>query len=256
MTTADISLPKALKGQVLTWIGVLGATITLVGNLGTLITLANWCQWLVDHYKWATEQVAAYITNLVTIEISGAEIAYSLYFLFLVSLALGARAMSSHEHLPIRFRAIQSILLLILLFAFYRAEAHYLGAWELHKIYYSFFVIILICVVALNFPNLRTPKDYLHAGILSLLLYLAHWVMNTGKLFNLYTLWGLSDLTPFQIFTGHANSNLVVTSFVLLVVPILPHLIASYRPLLYRCAFVAVGVGLLLALSEISRLLA
>lgn len=253
MNTTALSFRRILKGQVLTWIGIVGATITLVGNLGTLIVLANWCQWLVDNYKRFTERIAAYVSEFISIKISGPEIAYGLYFLFLVSLALGARSMTNDIHSPIRFRLIQSTLLLILIIALYRAEASIFGAWELNNTYYSFFGIILLCAVAHNFPRLRSAKDCFSVVALSLLLYLAHWAMNTGKLFNLFTLWGLSDITLLELFTGHGSSDLVVTSFVLLVVPTVPHLIAPFRPLLHRCSFVALGVALVFTLSEVSR---
>ena len=253
MNTSASSFRRILEGQVLTWIGIVGATITLVGNLGTLVTLANWCQWLVDNYKHFTESVAAYVSQLLSLKITGPEIAYGLYFLFLVSLAAGARSMSSDMHSPARFRFICSAILLILILGICRAEAAIFGAWELGNTYHTFFGIILLCALALNFPQIRSAKDCLLITGLSVLLYLAHWLMNTGKLFNIFTLWGLSDITLIELFKGQGPRDLFVTSFVLLIVPIIPHLIAPYRPLLRRCSFVALGIAIVLGLSEVSR---
>jgi len=77
---------RAPKGssssQIFTWVGIVGATITLVGNLSTLITLANWCRSLVALYHTSLEQVAAWLSAWLKVELDPASVAFGLYFFF------------------------------------------------------------------------------------------------------------------------------------------------------------------------------
>jgi len=162
---------------------------------------------------------------------------------------------SRDSHLGLKQRALISVLLFFGLIGVYRLEVHILGTWELGRTYYTFAILIFIAALALNYSALRSWRPVLAVFALTVLLYLAHWTMNTGKLYNLFTLWGLSDVSVFGVLSGNAPPSLLVVSFVLLLAPIIPHAISPYRPLLQRMSFIAIGVAILLGLSEISKLL-
>jgi hypothetical protein len=49
--TAWALLTKGFKYEVLTWIGIVGGVLTLFGNLDAALKLANWAHVLVDHWK-------------------------------------------------------------------------------------------------------------------------------------------------------------------------------------------------------------
>jgi hypothetical protein len=49
--SAWASLRKGLKWELLSWAGIVGGALTLFTNLGAVLKLADWARWLVEHWK-------------------------------------------------------------------------------------------------------------------------------------------------------------------------------------------------------------
>jgi len=243
--TAWASLAKGLKWELLTWWGIIGGAITLFVAISTTLKLADWARALVQHWKEWTHAFWTWAFGWLGIHLPPEWTPVLSFLLFGSLLTIGqalqfsrvSRSQSSIDkyrehsfklisrHSAFCLLSIGAILVIgVLASAFASASAPILGA-----------VIILIGpqIVIILFA-----KSKLQVTFSVLLLFIFSSIIAYGPLINI-------DAGPAAGYTW-----ILMGSFL----PLILLSIAPAKAISRRLIFLALGLLLLIALNELSKL--
>jgi hypothetical protein len=263
---------RTLRYQVLTWVGIIGGAITLFANLQGILNLADWARWLVTNWhEWTT---ALWMSAFQSVGIRiPREIAPLLsLFSFCSATVIGARRQfvslpGNKERAPIDLKRVTIYFIFyvaIFLLANYTMASLITGDDELAAL--MGLPILARAPAAYGFASLAAifpclmfillhPNNKLAAMTLLVLLAGFYWAIFLSKdlAFYMEIILGLVDETGFL-------SKSIIFSLVFgfvgglfFVLPIVMALVAPINALTRRLLFIAIGLGVLTALNELSH---
>lgn len=91
---------RALRGSIVSWVGILGGAVTLFGNLDAMLSLAEWARWLVDNWHTWLRVGWKHVFDLLGIKDSSTLRIDLTFGLFLLTTAAGSRLEIIRAGLP------------------------------------------------------------------------------------------------------------------------------------------------------------
>jgi len=265
-------IKRTFQYQILTWIGIVGSAITLFANLSGVLDLADWARELVAHWHEWNQLIWGWVFGLIRLPIPKELAPLFSFTAFAVILVVGvnlsvqtglqtgksqndvtvmtkARLFVEGASLYIGTAIVGTMLLLIVFMVYASIDYVVYERLRLNTVIVNIVCWTWVCVWAIGFP----------VG------YLMYCIKNRSFVFidsTLFLLMGVCLLlvpiweAPIANFPG-ADFDIVgflalVVLFQILWMGVI--LFSPLRQLTRRLAFVVLGVLMLIALSEISKL--
>jgi hypothetical protein len=215
---------KEIRGQIFTWIGIVGGALTIVNHWSNFITLADWMRWIADHWTVALHQFWTVLGQFFQIVIDR-EVALALSFLsFLAFLSLGT-VIKYGRRSKVAVRFIKLSLLLIAVFGI---------------------AIFIFLITGSKNGVIFAPVVW--GGIL-----ISWYISLEGKIATrIYTVVAyVLILLSLATLAGAAAS---VAPLILPFVLSIPLVVCHTQVLAKRFTFMLIGVAIIFGLSEVSKL--
>jgi hypothetical protein len=236
--TAWALLGKGLKWELLSWWGIIGGAITLFTAISATLKLADWARWLVEHWQQWTHAFWVWAFGWLGIHLPPEWTALLSFLLFWSSLTIGQvlkskgivwERISANEFRRTIFRQPTVILF-----------------------------ITYLLIFGLNQGNLGVLGGVaaeMTAAVLFVLLLFARYRLHTFVSFVLMLIF-FSIMTLYQLLAAVAADGIVFLVALAFGVglPTLLLLIAPTKAITRRLIFLALGLILLIALNELSKL--
>lgn len=217
---------REIRGQLLTWFGIVGSALTIIDQWGNFIQLADWMRLVVENFSYATHAFWSFVGGLINISISR-ELAQFLTFIAAqISLILGTVLISG------RINTLKS------------ANEMYL---DVKKRYLTYIVAIAFVIIVFYVDRTSAPT-LLIAIVGSEIFYERNNEDIRYKEITIILLFTFALLNS----PGFPQSD--VARFFWSFFWLLPLFMCPAKPLLKRLIFIFIGVALIIGLSEISKL--
>jgi hypothetical protein len=241
-------LTKEFKWELLTWWGIIGGAVTLFSAYSAAITLAPWARWLVEHWKEWAHATWAWLFGWLGIRLSPASTSFLSYLLFWSLLTIGQAVKFYNQPIADKYRG---------------------GSWRLAS-WQTLFVIILYPVVATlvlialffaeRFLQVHVPL-FTGSVIITVLVYEISLVPLARERLNAaLTIFIMSIFSSIIIRPSAADPDpdddiafLVAVSMQLLL-PLILLSVAPAKAVSRRLIFLVLGLLILIALNELSKL--
>ena len=240
-------LTKGFKYELLTWVGIVGGALTLFTNLGAVLKLADWARLLVQGWKEWTHTFWVWAFGWLGIHLGPGWTPVLSFLSFGSLLAIGQAIKFNTQPIADKdqgnsFRLIswRTLLTVIAMFVMYElidlwADRYYSGDFD----YYSALGVIAVTIS----PIVLCARHRLHAAI------------SVGLILTFFIILAFD---PLRELGRPGNPDLdVVGAITLVLICIFPLILLSVAPakaVSRRLIFLAIGLLLLIALNELSKL--
>jgi len=244
-------LTKGFKYEVLTWVGIVGGAVTLFGNLDAVLKLADWARLLVRHWKEWTHAFWVWAFDWLGIHLPP-EWTPLLSFLLFGSLLTIGQAIKFGNAIKAQPIADK-----------YQGKAFQLISWR------TFFctVLILIGTAVWTYPYSQFSIADLATKVLPwqtmifvpqviiLVLFARHRLHAAVVACLMATFFHIITIIPQISINIRPNEALVFSLFVVICIsPVILLSAAPGKAISRRLIFLAIGLLLLIALNELSKL--
>jgi len=231
-------LTKGFKYELLTWLGIVGGALTLFTNLGAVLKLADWARVLVEHWKEWTHALWVWVFGWLGIHLGPGWTPVLSFLLFGSLLAIGQAV----KFKTIKNQATEDRTLLSVITIFVMYELIDLWANRYYPGDLDYYLAIGVVAVIIS-PIVLFAKHRLHAAI-STSLILTFFIIIA---FN-----PLRDLGR----PGNPDLDMVglITLGLICILPLILLSVAPAKAISRRLIFLAIGLILLIALNELSKL--
>jgi hypothetical protein len=268
--SAAALLTKGFKYELLTWLGIVGGALTLFGNLDAVLKLADWAGVLVQHWKEWTHAFWVWAFGWLGIHLPPYWTPVLSFLLFGVLLAIGQafkfnrttkdQFVDRHDRRSFQLASWRTLVCVILLIASltpvivgvvnYTFTNGAIISWEKARFSAETYSIILLAkfiaifitppLIIVLFAKHRTD------AALSVVLMVMFYVIIVATQFrNLNTTIYDDDIGVAAGFTGFT---------MLWILPLILLTVAPAKAISRRLVFLALGLLLLIALNELSKL--
>ena len=250
--SAAALLAKGFRYELLTWFGIVGGALTLFGNLSGVLKLADWARVLVDHWKEWTHAFWVWAFGWLGIHVPPYWSPVLSFLLFWALLTIGQRsnlkAQSQLNRLKINIKVRDfGGQCVIIFFWMYMVLCVLMVMYEgIEKSTAFGITLIILWSITLSIVIAVFARQRLHATISAVLFFGA---------FSFITLMPLTQLDVSSAQFGF--SSVLVGPTVLLLAWFAPLILLSVAPakaISRRLIFLALGLLLLIALNELSKL--
>ena len=244
-------LTKGFKYELLTWVGIVGGALTLFTNLGSVVKLADWARLVVQHWKEWTHAFWVWAFGWLGIHLPPQWMPVLSFLLFGALLTIGEAAKFN--------RAIKTQLHADK----YQGKSFQLFAWRALMCVGSMFAVCWFLVVVI----------FSHTYILNLLLsrllvlcvmvfapaivtilfaqHKLHAALSVSVISLFFVIIALHPLMTASEENAIESFSALALSFVL---PVIVLSVAPAKAISRRLIFLALGLLLLIALNELSKL--
>jgi hypothetical protein len=267
-------LTKGFKWELMTWVGIVGGALTLFTNLGSVLKLADWARVLVEHWRQWTHAFWVWAFGWLGIQLPVNWPPVLSFLLFGSLLAIGqavkfnlpakAQTMEGrHEGKAFQLIAWRTLVCLVITLPvshWWNMSMHpglfeYFGfRYNLRPIYlflYNYIYLVGFILLPSVVLIMMFAHHKLYAGI-TLLLLAIFWYLIIWS--NIHIVTFFQDGTSAFAFV----QGTLLYSFVMTITPVLvPVILLSVAPakaVSRRLIFLAIGLLLLIALNELSKL--
>src|SRR5262245_42208991 len=246
-------LAKGLKWELLTWWGIIGGAIALFVAISTTLKLADWARWLVEHWKEWTHDFLVWAFGWLGLHLPPEWIPVLSFLLFWLFLTIGqvVKFKSTVETLStrdkyqgraFRFTSAQMLGCLVIMVMFLGFFSDDLSSRTI-KFYYV--LALFLALAPIGIVRFETHRLHAYVSVALMLIF-----------FTIITLAQLSDLD------GAERAQFRISDVVLLLVliaatwmsPLILLSVAPAKAVSRRLIFLALGLLLLIALNELSKL--
>ena len=244
-------LTKGFRYEVLTWVGIVGGALTLFGNLDAVLKLADWARVLVQHWKEWTHAFWVWAFGWLGIHLPPKFTPILSFLLFCSFLAIGQMIKFWRwsgrwtVFQPIRWRQIIyfsplviGVCLLIPIFSTFFPES-FLG----QRRTVQDAVFIWLSTIAMLFVFILTVRDKVHAAVAVFLLVIFWTIIIVNQVVATKPSGSDEDVAV------GAFAFILMLSF-----PVILFRVAPAKAVARRLIFLALGLLLLIALNELSKL--
>jgi hypothetical protein len=255
--SAAALLTKGFKYELLTWVGIIGGALTLFTNLGAVLKLADWARVLVQSWKEWTHSFWAWAFGWLGIHLPPQwtpVLTFSSFGLFLI-IGQGIKYNITIKKQPsvIKYyeKSFQGISKILRCFAVIVAMIVCTTALLFFVFSYGLSVALPLWMITLYFgPQIIIilfARDRVHAVLPVILTTVFYWIIAVG---------------PISFIAGNIVQELdpgllIAVIFAIMCSWFLPLILLSVAPtnaVARRLIFLALGLILLLALNELSKL--
>jgi hypothetical protein len=236
-------LTKGFRYELLTWVGIVGGALTLFTNLGAVLKLADWARVLVQHWREWTHAFWVWAFGWLGIHVPP-DWAPILSFLFFVSsLTVGQAVKFTTTHPTSAAKYSETSLRLI--------------SWR------AFFCIVVMIVVFFAVSFIPEPSSdeaqYLKITLMFIsplvivILFSRHKLQTSLVilLFFIFSIVIITSLGDIDVVSFAASVTFVSAFFLM---PLILLSVAPAKAAARRLIFLALGLLLLIALNELSKL--
>jgi hypothetical protein len=251
--TAWALLTKGFKGEILTWLGIGGGALTLFGNLDAVLKLADWARLLVHNWKEWTHAFWLWAFGWLGIHLSREWTPVLSFLLFGSLLTIGQavqfKKTAKNQLIEDKYQGK----------SFELRTALRVGIYTLiSTIVWTAVVMGILVVYSLitgKYPLRETPA--LNALILScppLVILVIRFARNRlnacVSICLMIVFWMIITQTQFQTY----RENALAAILMIWVLPLILLSVAPAKAVSRRLIFLAIGLILLIALNEVSKL--
>lgn len=244
-------LTKGFRYELLTWVGIVGGALTLFTNLGAVLKLADWARVLVEHWKEWTHAFWVWAFSWLGIHLSP----YwgpILSFAFFGAMLVVGQALQFKRTVNTQTNIDK-----------YQELSFSQASMDVIKTITPFFLVAFI--PAFQLAERYNIRSYLFFGAIGLIFPQALVILFAGNkrqaAFSVFLLFLFSIIlvdVPNWTWSVYGSSDEIVRGFCwLLTACVLPLILLSVAPakaVTRRLIFLALGLLLLVALNEISKL--
>jgi hypothetical protein len=253
-------LTKGFKYEVLTWVGIVGGALTLFTNLGSVLKLADWARLLVQGWKEWTHAFWVWMFGWLGIHLAPEWTPPLSFLLFALLLAVGQ---------AVKFKSTTKSKTPV---AKYQGKSFQLISWRtgfcLVWILIIFLVVYIVAIIdSQNFfadvetKPLNTTQTVVSCLLLSpqviIVLFSRHRLHAGLSILLLFVFFWIITVTPYQSMGATASHTVIAgASFILSTwfIPLILLSVAPAKAISRRLIFLALGLLLLIALNELSKL--
>jgi TIR domain len=258
-------LGKGFRYELLTWVGIVGGALTLFTNLGAVLKLADWARVFVEHWKelthafwlWAFGWLGIHLppewTPVLSFLLFGSLLTIGQAVKFQITIrskAIVEKNQGKSFQLITRRAILCMICTLIAGIVWFYGWGYILSAVLSDRLERGLPLPIMMIAIAgtliflpMSMLVMMFARDRVHAFMASFLM---------GISFVIITLLPWDEIVPAT--TGSANVAFHVGIFLMSVVPIILLSVAPAKAISRRLIFLALGLLLLIALNELSKL--
>jgi hypothetical protein len=240
-------LTKGFKYELLTWFGIVGGALTLFTNLGAVFKLADWARLLVQGWKEWTHAFWAWAFGWLGIHLGPGWTPVLSFLLFGSLLAIGqaVKFKSTIKNQETNDK--------------YQGKSFRLISW---RTLFSIITILGVYGLLDRYYPVDDPHYYVAIGALALLIspivlfanHRLHAAISVGLILTFCIIMAFLPLREL----GPGNPDLDMNSLVMLglicILPLITLSVAPAKAVSRRLIFLALGLLLLIALNELSKL--
>jgi hypothetical protein len=244
-------LAKGLKWELLTWWGIIGGAVTLFSVYSAARTLAPWARMLVEHWKGWTHTLWVWAFGWMGIRLPP-EWTPVLSFLLFCSLLTVGQAVQFHRTITnqspymydgkaFELFSWRTLLCFILLSAAYLWPTYILTSIPKNQLSLSVALMVITWIIAPQIILVLFARHRLHSAVSILLMFIFYLIIALDQ---------LSELS------GKMDVGTVIAGSILLASfsPLILLSVAPAKAISRRLIFLALGLLLLIALNELSKL--
>jgi hypothetical protein len=248
--TAWVLLTTGFKYEIFTWVGIVGGALTLFSNVGAVLKLADWARLLVQHWKEWTHAFWQWAFGWLGIHLRPEWMPILSFLLFGSLLTIGQavqfKRTTKNQLISVRTDLSVDIKKHIITFLIYTLIS--IIGWggvvvilDLYQHLDKWTLLVLIPIVFVFPLVILVMRDRLNAGV-SICLTMIFWIVIT---FNPTS----EPVNP------TSQSDFLLAAFgVIWVLPMILLSVAPAKAVSRRLIFLALGLLLLIALNELSKL--
>jgi competence protein ComGC len=249
-------LAKGFKYEVLTWVGIVGGALTLFTNLGAVLKLADWARLLVQHWKEWTHAFWLWTFGWLGIHLAPEWTPPLSFLLFALLLAVGQ---------AVKFKSTTKGKTTVA-----QGKSFQLISWRTGFCLVSILAIFLLVYIVsiIDSPNFFADETTLNttqkvAACLLLcpqvmvVLFSRHRLHASLSVLLLFVFFWIIIVTPYQSMGASATHTTLAGVSTILSTWFIPLIILSVAPakaISRRLIFLGLGLLLLIALNELSKL--
>jgi TIR domain-containing protein len=242
-------LTKGFKYELLTWVGIVGGALTLFTNLGAVLKLADWARLLVQHWKEWTHAFWVWAFDWLGIHLEPEWTPILSFLLFGSLLTIGQ---------AVKFKSITKNQTYV---HTYRERSFRLKS---RRFVVVFLVAILVMAASLimigltaftgtNWPH-RFAIGWLIAPLLIIVLFARHRLHAASSVFLILVFFVIIAIYPLTDINNVKNGVFLLCAPLALIVALILLSVAPAKAVSRRLIFLALGLLLLIALNELSKL--
>jgi TIR domain len=260
--TAWVLLTKGFNYELLTWFGIVGGALTLFTNLGSVLKLADWARVLVQHWREWTHEFWVWTFGLFGIHLPPEWTPVLSFLLFGLLLTIGQAVKFSRL---IKSQSIENSDGLIWIL-YHNKWTPFKKSWAICMYIMMFigsgwmFSMVANMILLSIFPSSSWAAGISYVGGLSLAMaFLAQIFVRTVYaaviLLLLVAFWIIITLNQLIAVSPSWNSLANFTAIATIsILPVILLAVAPAKAVSRRLIFLALGLLLLIALNELSKL--
>src|SRR5262249_13953251 len=241
-------LTKGFKYEVLTWVGIVGGALTLFTNLGAVLKLADWARVLVQHWKEWTHAFWVWAFGWLGIHLPPEWTPVLSFLLFGSLLTIGQAIKFSNtiKNQPTKDK--------------YQGKSFKLISWRtLLSVLCMFVLVILFILWGPDAPGLYSSTVALAFMISPVVLFARHRLhaaISASLMLTFFTIITSIPLRgqPEYIEPSEIIVLVFITAGLVFILPVILLSVAPAKAVSRRLIFLALGLLLLIALNELSKL--
>jgi hypothetical protein len=263
--SAAALLTKGFKYELLTWVGIIGGALTLFTNLRSVLKLADWARFLVQHWKEWTHAFWLWVFGWLGIHVLPEWTAILSFLLFGSLLAIGQAIkfknlinnkpiVDKYQGKAFRLISWRTLSFVVCVVIGIYVWTTYTIPVVLPTVWYAESLLGLE-VLDLTNPNIITV---LYCGVplvVLVILFSDHRLHATVATLLILAFWYIIILNQLvEGVFGMWEASLYTALTMMLVFPLILLSVATAKAVSRRLIFLALGLLLLIALNELSKL--
>jgi hypothetical protein len=241
-------LTKGFKYELLTWVGIVGGALTLFTNLGAVLKLADWARLLVQHWKEWTHAFWVWAFDWLGIHLEPEWTPILSFLLFGSLLTIGQ---------AVKFKSITK-------------NQTYVHTYRERSFRLKSRRVVVVCVMSMlamaassaftasNLPANRKHMiimiGWLIAPQVIIVLFARHRLHAASSVFLILVFFVIIAIYPLTEINNVKNYFFPLSALLAWVLPLILLSVAPAKAIARRLIFLALGLLLLIALNELSKL--
>jgi TIR domain len=242
------SLTKGFKYEVLTWVGIVGGALTLFTNINAVLELADWARLLVQHWKEWTHAFWVWAFGWLGIHLAPEWTPVLSFLLFgsLLTIGQAVKFKSTTKNQPNADK--------------YQDRSLRFKSW---RVVVVCLISILAMAASLAFTESSLPANRKHTIIVIgwliapqviIVLFARHRLHAASSVFLILVFFVIIALYPLVDMNDVKNYFFPLCALLAWILPLILLSVAPAKAISRRLIFLAIGLLLLIALNELSKL--